>query len=121
MRILLVLALVSAIGFAPIAANAQSAPTVPDQPPAQSTEHAAGMRTERLLVVGAGIIVGAAVGAYILTFDGSVILGGLAGGLIANWWYGPSGRMVWLPGKTPIKATDAAYHDFSATTLPVRD
>jgi hypothetical protein len=114
MRILLVVALVSAIGFVPIAAIAQSAPTVPDQPPAQSTESASGMRTERLLIVGAGIVVGAAVGAYILTFDGSMILGGIAGGLIANWWYGPSGRTISLPGKTAIKASDAVYRDDNA-------
>ncbi len=47
-----------------------------------------GVDPGQVLAIGAGVIVGTLVGGYVLNFQGASLLGGLAGGLVANWWYG---------------------------------
>jgi hypothetical protein len=47
----------------------------------------------KLVAIGVGVIVGAAAGSYFFMLRGSLVLGAVAGGLIADWWYRPPERV----------------------------
>jgi hypothetical protein len=46
------------------------------------------MSVMRLAVVGAGVVIGSVAGYYAFMLQSSVFVGGLAGGIAANWLYG---------------------------------
>ena len=46
----------------------------------------AGQIQNELAVIGAGIVVGAAIG-YLLPFRAAALVGGVTGGVVSHWWY----------------------------------
>ena len=83
MRRLALAAALSLIGILPAAAEAAE-----KQAPAQQTQpYEPGFNGDKALVIAAGLVIGAAVGSA-LTFRGATIVGAVAGGVIAGWWYG---------------------------------
>jgi len=84
MRNLLLALVICAVGIAPVAAGAASAPILAQAaPPTASVDIDQG----KLLAIGTGIILGAAAGSLI-TLRGATLVGAVAGGLIGAWWYG---------------------------------
>lgn len=98
-RLMLALA-VSAIAIAPLAAAAAEQPILAQQK-APAPPRAEGLDSGKILAIGAGIIVGAAVASAALGFRGATVLGAVAGGVIASWWYGDRSDIATLePRKT---------------------
>ncbi len=54
----------------------------------QQYELSEGIDPGQILAITAGVVVGSVAGGYFLNFQGATLLSGLAGGLVANWWYG---------------------------------
>ena len=76
---------VALIGILPAAAQAAETGA-----PAQQTPYergSAGFNGDKALVIAAGLVIGAALGS-VLTFRGATIVGAVAGGIIAGYWYG---------------------------------
>ena len=46
----------------------------------------AGQTQNELVVIGAGIVAGTAVG-YLLPFRAAALVGGVTGGIVTHWWY----------------------------------
>jgi len=68
---------------APIAANAQSASSAP----AAANDQVVNIRPAQWLTVGVGVVVGAAVLDVIMPSNIAFVVGGIAGGYLANAWY----------------------------------
>ena len=79
-RMLAVLAIAS-LGLAPIGAQAQQRAPAPAPAAPQSAE----LDSTKVLVIGAGAVVGALILGGPMNMRG--VLGLVAGGLLANWWY----------------------------------
>jgi hypothetical protein len=89
-RTLVVTVMVAVLSLSSIAASAQQQVPGPVIRQLASREPTLYERRDSILEVGAGIVVGAVAGYYLLTFQGSMILGGLAGGIISHWLFIPS-------------------------------
>ncbi|HEV2301327.1 MAG TPA: hypothetical protein VGR91_07125 [Stellaceae bacterium] len=76
----------SLIAIVPAAAQA-AATSAPAQQTTPYEPGAPGFNGDKALVIAAGLVIGAAVGS-VLTFRGATIVGAVAGGVIAGWWYG---------------------------------
>jgi hypothetical protein len=83
MRRLLAFVLMAWLAVFPAAGYAQQAtpPAAPAMP--QST----GFSSNKALAIGVGILVGAALVSVPLSVRGVTLLGAVAGGVLANWWY----------------------------------
>ena len=81
MQRLAVLTLVVFCLFSPAAARAQTSA------PAPQTEVVFGMTSDQFAMVGAGVVVGALALHLLIPGDITYFAGGIAGGLLANWWY----------------------------------
>jgi hypothetical protein len=89
MRIFALLATLALFGLMPFAASAQQrAPSPPQAPAAQSADS---INYNKILAIGAGVVVGAVVFESVAVGDAMVLVGGVAGGLIGAWWYENSG------------------------------
>jgi hypothetical protein len=88
MRKLLLTIAIAALGLSPACAYADQQFIVPVQQSAPSTAGSDGMDSGKVLAVGAGIVIGAAVFSSALSFRGATLLGAVAGGLVGSWWYG---------------------------------
>jgi hypothetical protein len=83
MRRLLALVLIAWVAGFPIASYAQqSAP-----PAAPTMPQSSGFTSNKALAVGIGILVGAALVSVPVSVRGVTLLGAVAGGVLANWWY----------------------------------
>lgn len=82
MRKVLLGSLLALVLLAPVGASAQSAAA----PPQQGSE----VGTAKVLAIGIGAVLGAAAAQAIVVGDGVALVGGIAGGVIAAWWYNQS-------------------------------
>jgi len=85
----LIWAVVLAIALAaPIAADAQvkAAPQAPPQ------AKILGLTREQIVVIGAGVVVGALALHLLVGADFTYFAGAVAGGLAADWWYEQGGK-----------------------------
>jgi hypothetical protein len=57
------------------------------QPAAAPPQNAPEIGTAKVLAIGIGAILGAAAAQAIVVGDGVALVGGIAGGVIAAWWY----------------------------------
>jgi hypothetical protein len=80
MRKLLLASVLVLLFLVPHGASAQSAAA----PPAQNAPE---IGTAKVLAIGIGAILGAAAAQAIVVGDGVALVGGIAGGVIAAWWY----------------------------------
>jgi hypothetical protein len=83
-RLMAVLIVFSAV-LLPLAAHAQqpgSRSPLPGEPPVQTTS----VDGTKILVVGAGAVIGAAI--FGMPMRAATLVGAVAGGLLAAWWYG---------------------------------
>ena len=88
MRVLASLAMTAAIAMGSLSARAEEPVIVPVQQEGAATTQVGGVDTGKIIAVGAGIIVGGAIGASAMTFRGATLVGAIAGGLLVGWWYG---------------------------------
>src|SRR5438067_11074383 len=110
-KFLLVAALALAV-IAPTAARADSARIVGGAvlggiaDPGESVT----FTKQELLVIGAGALAGAVVLDLLVSTDLSVLAGGIAGGMLADWWYRNGGEAQLAPRlkATLLRAADAA-------------
>ena len=79
MRRIAILTLILVCLFCPAVSRAQA--------PVPQSEVIFGMTAEQVAMVGAGVVVGALVLHVLAPGDLTLFAGGIAGGLIANWWY----------------------------------
>jgi hypothetical protein len=77
---------VALIGILPAAAQAAET-GAPAQQARPYEPGSAGFNGDKALVIAAGLAIGAALGS-VLTFRGATIVGAVAGGIIAGYWYG---------------------------------
>ena len=84
-RVFAVLA-VSMIALVPTSSYAQQQ-RAPQSAHEEMMEHSGGFDGAKALAIGAGIIIGAVIVSSPMTVRGVTILGAVAGGLLANWWY----------------------------------
>ena len=86
-RILLAMIVVLLFGSAPGAAGAEEQrPSLVAQQAATTDPHQ--ISAMRLAVLGAGVVIGSLAGYYAFMLQTSTFIGGLAGGIAANWLYG---------------------------------
>lgn len=57
------------------------------EPPAAPLQNAPEIGTAKVLAIGIGAILGAVAAQAIVVGDGVALVGGIAGGVIAAWWY----------------------------------
>jgi hypothetical protein len=57
------------------------------QPAGAPTQNTPEISTAKVLAIGIGVILGAAAAQAIVVGDGVALVGGIAGGVIAAWWY----------------------------------
>ncbi len=88
MRKLLLMITVATLGLAPAIAYADQVVVIPVQQSAPSAPASGGLDGGKVLAVGAGIVIGAAIFSSALSFRGATLLGAVAGGLVGSWWYG---------------------------------
>jgi hypothetical protein len=100
MRKLFLTVLVAAIGFLPIAGNADELRIIPVQMPTPPAEPS--VDPAKVIAIGAGIVIGATVFSSLLSFRGATVLGAVVGGMVGNWWYGDHPDIATLePRKLP--------------------
>ncbi len=74
---------VAVIGILPPAVSAQAqSPAVP--PPEQAIE---GIDASRVVVIGAGLLIGALAMEVLVAGDVAILAGAVVGGVMADWWY----------------------------------
>jgi hypothetical protein len=76
-----------AISLASPAAEAEPQLVIPVQQGAPAAPAADAIDSNKLLVIGVGVVVGYALASTIWTIQGTTLLGAVAGGLLGNWWY----------------------------------
>jgi hypothetical protein len=88
MRKLLLTITIALFGLSPAIAYADQQLIIPVQQSAPMTPGSDGMDGVKVLAIGAGIVIGAAIFSTALSFRGATLLGAVAGGLVGSWWYG---------------------------------
>lgn len=78
---------VAAVALASLATRAQAQLAVPVQQRAQASAPSDGLDSNKILVIGAGVVVGYVLASTVWTIQGTTLLAAVAGGLIGNWWY----------------------------------
>lgn len=81
-KLLLVLT-VAAIGLFPLSISAQE--TAPEVPPVEQMIE--GLDSSRLVVIGAGLLIGALTMEVLVAGDLAILVGGVTGGVLTDWWY----------------------------------
>ena len=81
-KFLLVLT-IAVIGMLPLSVSAQV--QAPEAPPAQQGFD--GIDGSRLVVIGAGILIGAVAMEVLVAGDLAILAGAVAGGFLTDWWY----------------------------------
>ena len=79
--------MVACLGVAPLAARAGQPFALPVQQSAPSGPANDAVDSNKILVIGAGVIIGYVLVSTMWTIQGTTLLGAVAGGLIGNWWY----------------------------------
>jgi hypothetical protein len=110
MRNLMLVAALALLVLSPLAATAQ--PKATPAPAAPST--AQGVSSNRLLAIGIGALLGVAAGQAIVAGEGITLVGGVAGGLLAAWWYEVGSG---IPTRAAMRAAPGAPAFASAQRL----
>jgi hypothetical protein len=104
-------------------ARAQPSAAPPGPGPQQAQgDTILGMSKEQVFVVGAGIVVGALVVHLVIPADFTYFAGGVAGGLVANWWYHNGGEekvRAFIKEAPSAKRTAIAARDGQLRLAPI--
>jgi hypothetical protein len=101
MRTLAAATLIASLVIGPVAARAEAPAIIPVQSGGAGVADGSGVDAGKLIAIGAGLVIGGAIGASTLTFRGATLVGAAAGGIIAAWWYGDGDETVPLNTKKP--------------------
>jgi hypothetical protein len=77
----------AAISLASPAAEAEPPLVIPVQQGAPAAPATDAIDSNKLLVIGVGVVVGYALASTVWTIQGTTLLGAVAGGLLGKWWY----------------------------------
>ena len=94
------------LALMPFTASAQQRPAQAPSAPALTIE---GISSAKILAIGIGAVLGVVAAEAVLAGDTVGLLGGVAGGVLAAWWYdsagtGPSRAALRQPAVAPIPA-----------------
>jgi hypothetical protein len=108
MRKLILVGALALLVLSPLTAAAQQkAPAVPAVPVAPAAIE--GVSSAKVLAIGFGAILGAVAANALVVGEGVTLLGGIAGGLAASWWYdNSSGGAARAALRQPIGAPSLA-------------
>src|SRR5690242_20991998 len=87
MRNLFLAGAIALLALSPLTATAQPKSAPAPTPPAVTE----GVSSAKVLAIGIGALLGAVAGQAIVVGDGVTLVGGVAGGLLAAWWYDSAG------------------------------
>jgi hypothetical protein len=89
MRNLVVVGALALLLLSPLTAAAQqrAAPVQPVQPAPPAASAAAEVSSGKVLAIGVGALLGVVAANALVAGEGVTLVGGVAGGLIAAWWY----------------------------------
>jgi hypothetical protein len=94
--------MIAALASWSVGARAEGPVLIPvQQQNTVSADADGGVSAGKLVAIGAGLVVGGAIGASTMTFRGATVVGAVAGGLIGAWWYGDGDDTVSLDLKKP--------------------
>ena len=83
MRKFFLVLMIAVIGIFPLSVSAQNqSPAVPPAPAMIE-----GIDASRLVVIGAGILIGAVAMEVLVAGDLAILAGAVAGGVLTDWWY----------------------------------
>ncbi len=106
MRKVAILAMLALFGLLPFAASAQQRAPTPTPAPQAQGQMMDSVNVNKVLAIGAGVVIGAVVLETLAVGDAMVLVGGVAGGLIGAWWYDNGGdpltRMAIRPAAMTI-------------------
>ena len=88
---------------APTLANAQDRLVLVQQEQQELMSYD-GVDPGKILAIGAGIVVGTVVVGSAFGFQGAGLVGAVAGGLVANWWYGQGDDIL------SLEPRDSSYY-----------
>jgi hypothetical protein len=111
MRNLMLAVVLALSALAPLSASAQQRPAQAPSAPTLSVE---GISSAKILAIGIGAVLGVVAVEAILAGDTVGLLGGVAGGVLAAWWYdsasgSPSRAALRQPAVSPIPARDEHF------------
>jgi hypothetical protein len=106
MRTLILAAVLMLSVLMPFTASAQQKPVQAPSAPSLSVE---GISSAKILAIGIGAVLGVVAAEAVLAGDTVGLLGGVAGGILAAWWYdsasgSPSRAALRQPAVAPIPA-----------------
>jgi hypothetical protein len=106
MRNLMLAVVLALLTLTPFTASAQQRPAQAPTAPALTIE---GISSAKILAIGIGAVLGVVAAEAVLAGDTVGLLGGVAGGILAAWWYdsasgGPSRAALRQPAVAPIPA-----------------
>jgi len=106
MRNLMLAVVLVLAALVPLPASAQQRPA---QAPSAPTISVEGISSAKILAIGIGAVLGVVAAEAVLPGDTDGLLGGVAGGILAAWWYdsasgGPSRAALRQPAVAPIPA-----------------
>lgn len=93
--------MIAALVMGPVAARAEAPAIIPVQQGGAAVGEADGVDAGKLIAIGAGLVIGGAIGASTLSFRGATLVGAAVGGAIGAWWYGDGDETVPLNPKKP--------------------
>src|SRR5712691_7131414 len=88
MRNLILVGALALLVLSPLTAAAQQRAAPAPVAPAPTNE---GISSSKILAIGAGAILGVVAAQAIVAGEGLTLVGGVAGGVLAAWWYDNSG------------------------------
>ena len=111
MRNLMLAVVLVLSAMVPLSASAQQRPAQAPSTPTLSVE---GISSAKILAIGIGAVLGVVAVEAILAGDTVGLLGGVAGGVLAAWWYdsasgSPSRAALRQPAVSPIPARDEHF------------
>jgi len=111
MRNLMLAVVLVLSALVPLSASAQQKPVQAPSAPTLSVE---GISSAKILAIGIGAVLGVVAAEAVLAGDTVGLLGGVAGGVLAAWWYdsaggSPSRAALRQPAVSPIPARDEHF------------
>jgi hypothetical protein len=111
MRNLMLAVVLVLSALVPLSASAQQKPVQAPSAPTLSVE---GLSSAKILAIGIGAVLGVVAAEAVLAGDTVGLLGGVAGGVLAAWWYdsasgSPSRAALRQPAVSPIPARDEHF------------
>ena len=112
MRNLMLAVVLVLSALVPLSASAQQRPA--QAAPSAPTLSVEGLSSAKILAIGIGAVLGVVAAEAVLAGDTVGLLGGVAGGVLAAWWYdsasgSPSRAALRQPAVSPIPARDEHF------------